>query len=87
MFASKTISGHLTRGALGLGALAASGSLAAEHPWLSLALIPAALLALRGCPLCWTVGLFQTVAARLRGAPPPAACLDGACALPRASGL
>jgi len=31
------------------------------HPWLSLVAGVAALVALRGCPMCWTVGLVETL--------------------------
>src|SRR6185295_20073005 len=85
MFASKTISGHLARGALGVGTLAFALSAAAAHPWLPLAALPIALVALRGCPTCWTVGLVQTVVAKLRGKSTEGLCLDGSCALPFAS--
>jgi hypothetical protein len=30
------------------------------HPWASLALGALMLLAFRGCPICWTIGLFET---------------------------
>ena len=82
MFASKTISGHLARGALGVGTMAFALSTAATHPWLPLAALPIALVALRGCPMCWTVGLAQTVFAKLRGKSTKGLCLDGSCALP-----
>lgn len=82
MFASKTISGHLARGALGVGTMAFALSAAADHPWLPLAALPIALVALRGCPMCWTVGLAQTVVAKLRGKSTEGLCRDGSCALP-----
>jgi hypothetical protein len=81
MFASKGIAQHLARGSIGFGALAASGLLAPLHPWLSLAMLPLALVALRGCPLCWTIGLMQTVIAALRGRSSAGECTDGSCAL------
>ena len=89
MFASKSILEHLARGAAGLGALVASAVLAPTQPWLSVALFPLALVALRGCPMCWTVGLIQTVRARLQRKSTEGLCVDGACAIrarPPASG-
>lgn len=83
MFASKSIGEHLLRGALGAAALAAAVLLAPAHPLPAMVLVPLALVALRGCPMCWTVGLAQTVTAKLRGAPAGDACLDGTCALDR----
>jgi len=82
MFASKTVTGHLARGAVGVGTMACALSGAAAHPWLPLAALPIALVAFRGCPTCWTVGLVQTVVARLRGKSTEGLCLDGSCVLP-----
>ena len=81
MFASKTISGHLARGAVGVGTMGFALWGAAAHPWLPLAALPIALFAFRGCPLCWTVGLVQTVVAKLQGKSTDGLCLDGSCAL------
>jgi hypothetical protein len=81
MFASRSILEHLARGAIGIGAFMASGPLASTRPWLALALLPVAFIALRGCPLCWTVGLVQTVLARLQRKSTEGLCADGACAL------
>lgn len=80
MFASKTIIEHLVRGALGIGAFAAAAALAPAHPILALSLLPMGLVALRGCPMCWTVGLVQTIVARARGRSTAALCVDGSCA-------
>lgn len=81
MFASRGIVQHLARGSIGFGALSAYGLMAPLHPWLSLSMLPLALVALRGCPLCWSIGLMQTVVAVLRGRPSAGACTDGSCAL------
>ena len=80
MFASKSLVEHVLRGAIGLGAFALAGVLAPQHPLLALALLPGALVALRGCPMCWTVGLVQTAFVTLRGRPASARCVDGRCA-------
>lgn len=81
MFASKSLLEHLVRGIVGIGAFVASGPLAVTHPWLALALIPVAFVALRGCPMCWTVGLVQTVLARAQRKSSEGLCVDGSCAL------
>jgi len=65
MFASATLAGHLLRGVLGIGAIWLAIDLSAS-PWLSVGLGVVALLAFRGCPMCWTIGLVETVRARLR---------------------
>jgi hypothetical protein len=76
-FSSPTLTRHLARGALGLGGLVGSVALIPLVGLYSLALLPLGLLALRGCPTCWTVGLIQTLSrGRLRRS-----CEDGRCGL------
>ncbi|WP_330238915.1 hypothetical protein [Streptomyces sp. NBC_00525] len=66
-FASVTLPRHLARGAAGFGGLVGAFALLPLTGPLSLLLLPAGLLALRGCPLCWTIGLAQTLSrGRLR---------------------
>lgn len=78
MFASRTLSEHLLRGIAGIGAMGGAVVLA-PHGWPSVLLVVVGLVALRGCPMCWTMGLVQTVWARVRGKTANDACLDGAC--------
>ena len=86
MFASKSMPEHLLRGVIGLTALIAASSLmSASHLWLGLAVLPVALVALRGCPSCWLLGLAQTVIASVRGRSADGYCLDGTCTLKTAS--
>jgi hypothetical protein len=66
MFASNTLLEHSLRGAVGIGALWYAVTIAAIHPLGSLAPGVLALLAFRGCPICWTVGLVETVSLRWR---------------------
>ncbi|MEU5163791.1 hypothetical protein AB0G74_29835 [Streptomyces sp. NPDC020875] len=66
-FSSRTVPRHLARGAAGFGALAGSVLLLPLLGLWSLLLAPVGLLALRGCPMCWAVGLAQTLSrGRLR---------------------
>ena len=81
MFASRTITGHLARGTIGLSALATAVALGPVHPVIALALVPIALVALRGCPTCWTIGLIQTLAVRLGARRRTGTCVDGRCQL------
>lgn len=67
MFASKSVAEHVARGLAGAFALGAAVLWASSHPWLSLLAVPAALVLLRGCPMCWTLGLLETLQARLKG--------------------
>jgi hypothetical protein len=59
--ASWTVGEHLARGVAGLIAAAiAIAALRTAGP-LSLVLLPIAVVAWRGCPTCWTVGLIGTL--------------------------
>jgi hypothetical protein len=81
MFESRGILEHVARGVAGLGALAGALAMAPAHPWLSAAAVVVGLIALRGCPMCWTIGLVQTVAAKMRGTSDDKLCLNGECSL------
>ena len=67
MFGSKTALAHILRGVIGFCALALAILLARDadtarvHASVALAIV--ALIALRGCPVCWTIGLFETLRA------------------------
>ncbi|MET9959945.1 hypothetical protein ABZ128_12930 [Streptomyces sp. NPDC006326] len=79
-FASATVPRHLARGAVGFGMLAGSLALLPVTGPASLLLAPIGLVALRGCPMCWAIGLVETVSAgRLRRS-----CTNGSCELRRA---
>ena len=60
MFGRAFLSAHLTRGAAAAALLAWAIVHQTAQPWLSLGAGVAALVALRGCPMCWTVGLVET---------------------------
>ncbi|WP_412540027.1 hypothetical protein R8Z50_30030 [Longispora sp. K20-0274] len=78
-FASASVPRHLARGAVGFGALIGSVALIPVYGPVSLLLAPVGLLALRGCPTCWAIGLIETVSrGRLRRT-----CVDGRCELTR----
>jgi hypothetical protein len=65
LFASASLTVHLVRGAIAalLLSLAVIGE--RSHPLAALAAGVAALVALRGCPVCWTIGLFETISAKI----------------------
>jgi hypothetical protein len=67
MFASNTLLEHGLRGFVGIGTLWCAVTIAAAHPLGSLALGVVALLAFRGCPICWAIGLIETASRRWRG--------------------
>nr|WP_051056004.1 hypothetical protein [Kitasatospora sp. SID7827] len=65
----------MLRGAAGFGAIAAGLGLVPVLGPFALLLVPVGLFALRGCPMCWTIGLLQTLSrGRLRRD-----CRDGVC--------
>ena len=61
MVCSTSVSVHLLRGAAAVGLLFAAFYLSSYGVlWSALAVIGAVVL-LRGCPMCWLMGLFETI--------------------------
>lgn len=88
-FASSSVTRHLVRGLVGFGALVGAVTLAPTTfgfggGWLAAAgvvgsalLVGLSLFALRGCPICWAIGLAQTISmGRLERS-----CVDDRCEL------
>ncbi|MFI5983471.1 hypothetical protein ACIBEA_21655 [Streptomyces sp. NPDC051555] len=76
-FASASVPRHLVRGAIGFGLVIGSIALVPAVGPLALLAAPLALVAFRGCPTCWMVGLAQTISrGRLERH-----CADGVCTL------
>lgn len=65
MFASASLSRHLFKGFLGVVLTAFAFYFSGTNALASIAAGIAALLAFRGCPVCWTVGLVKTVSTKL----------------------
>ena len=65
MFGSRTLIEHLVRGIVGIAALGAAIYLAQRPGAASLigsvVLALVALIAWRGCPMCWLTGLIETL--------------------------
>jgi uncharacterized membrane protein YdbT with pleckstrin-like domain len=61
MFGSTSLIVHLMRGAVAAALIAWAVVNHTAHPWLALGAGTAALIALRGCPMCWAVGLVETL--------------------------
>lgn len=79
-FASKSLARHLARGAIGFGLIIGSIALVPVAGPATLLAAPLALIAFRGCPTCWMVGLAQTISlGRLERQ-----CVDGVCSLTKA---
>lgn len=76
-YASASVPRHLARGALGFGLIVGSIALVPVVGPATLLAAPLALIAFRGCPTCWMVGLAQTISrGRLERR-----CEDGVCTL------
>ncbi|MET9881698.1 hypothetical protein ABZZ20_00800 [Streptomyces sp. NPDC006430] len=79
-FASKSVPRHLARGVIGFGLILGSIALVPVAGPATLLAAPLALIAFRGCPTCWMVGLAQTISrGRLERQ-----CVDGVCTLAKA---
>jgi hypothetical protein len=61
VFASTSLWQHLLRGIVGIGLFVWAVQISGAMPVPSLGLGIAALIVLKGCPLCWLIGLFEVV--------------------------
>lgn len=61
MFISKSLKIHLLRGIMGGICFYGCYMSGVTHPLLAVALGLSGLLFLRGCPLCWTMGLIEMI--------------------------
>ncbi len=66
LFATQTLSGHLIRGVAAFALLYVAVGQQDAHPAGSVLAGLLALVAMRGCPACWTIGLVETIQQRLR---------------------
>jgi hypothetical protein len=65
-FASKSITGHLLRGAAAAAFIVAAVKINTSMPVVAVLAGFGALVMLRGCPMCWTMGLIETVYRRYK---------------------
>jgi hypothetical protein len=66
MFASNTIAAHLMRGLIAAALIAWVLVFQASNPLFAVAAGIGAVVAMRGCPLCWTMGLVETIGEWIR---------------------
>ena len=64
LFATQTLTGHVIRGAVAFALLYLAIEQQHLHPVASLSAGLLALVAMRGCPVCWTIGLVETIRQR-----------------------
>jgi hypothetical protein len=66
MFASSSIAAHLTRGAVAAALIAWAALHQVSNPAFAVLAIVLAVVAMRGCPMCWALGLLETIGNRIR---------------------
>jgi hypothetical protein len=66
-FASQSLAGHLLRGAVAFALLYWAIAHQQAQPFTALLAGAGALVAMRGCPVCWAIGLVETLGQKLRG--------------------
>jgi nicotinamide riboside transporter PnuC len=66
MFASKTIAAHLLRGVIAVALIAWALLHQSPNPAIAVAAGVAAVAAMKGCPMCWTIGLLETIGERIK---------------------
>ena len=66
MFASRTIAAHMMRGVIAGGLITWALLHQSSDSVLAIAAGALAVAAMRGCPLCWTIGLVETIGERIR---------------------
>jgi hypothetical protein len=82
-----SVARHLARGAIGFGLIGGAIALAPSAGPAALLLVLAGMVALRGCPTCWVLGLIQAVSAgRLQRTCTGSDCELRASPRPRAPG-
>jgi hypothetical protein len=64
MFCSRSISVHLLRGLGAVALVALAIMVGGDHLWLVPPLVIGALVLMRGCPMCWLMGLVETATLR-----------------------
>lgn len=64
MFASKTVVAHIVRGVIAAALIV--WAVQSSDPFFAVAAVVAAVVVMRGCPLCWTIGLFETIGERIK---------------------
>jgi len=66
MFASRSIAAHLTRGVVAAALSAWAVLHQSSNPAFAVIAIVLAVVAMRGCPMCWALGLVETLGNRIR---------------------
>jgi hypothetical protein len=65
VFASKSLAAHFVRGVIAAALLTWAVLHRSPHPAFTVVAVIVAVVAMRGCPLCWAMGLIETVGQRI----------------------
>lgn len=71
MFCSRSIGLHLLKGAAALTLILLAMYFGPGQPLLVIPLLVGAVLFLRGCPMCWLIGLVETMLNKRNRKPEP----------------
>ena len=66
MFASRTVAAHLMRGGIAAALIAWALLHQSSNPVFAAIAGVLAVVAMRGCPMCWALGLVETIGNRMR---------------------
>ena len=66
-FGSRSITVHLLKGVAAATLLFWAVSNGPDHPLLAVGAVIGAVVLMRGCPMCWTVGLVETIFTKRAG--------------------
>ena len=66
VFGSRSVTRHLLRGGIAASLLAFALLNELSFPPVTVAAVGLAVFFMRGCPMCWTVGLLETIAMRVK---------------------
>jgi hypothetical protein len=66
MFASRTLAAHMVRGVIAAALIAWALLHQSSDTAFAVAAGVVAVVAMRGCPLCWTLGLLETIGEKMR---------------------
>ena len=61
MVGSRTVVAHLAKGATAAALLAWAWLHQSSDPTFAIGALVLAVIAMRGCPMCWVLGLFETI--------------------------
>ena len=61
-YGNRSLTAHLARGVIGVAALVVALKGYDVIGWSALLLVGLTIWMLKGCPICWTIGLFESVA-------------------------